>query len=156
MLKNTEFILRDMTLCDVYQVYAIEKKVFSNPWTKSMFEEEMKRQSQLSYFLVAVLGPRIVGYMGFWLILEESHIINLAVDPDFRKQGIGEKLLIATNQKALDLGAKCATLEVRMSNQSAIELYLKHGFEIVAIRPKYYQDNQEDAFIMWKNPLPKV
>lgn len=97
----------------------------------------------------AVLPERqVVGYGGFWYILDEAHISTIAVHPDWRSQGIGEHLFVAMLEKALDLQAVTATLEVRVSNERAQSLYRKYAFEVVGRRKRYYRDNGEDALLM--------
>lgn len=90
----------------------------------------------------------VAGYSGFWYILDEAHISTIAVHPDWRGQGVGEHLFVAMLEKALDLGAVSATLEVRVSNERAQKLYRKYAFEVVGRRKRYYRDNGEDALLM--------
>jgi [ribosomal protein S18]-alanine N-acetyltransferase len=141
-----------MHMEDLDEVLWVEQSSFRDPWTRTLFEEEFKNP-ELSHFLIARCDEHVVGYMGFWLILEEAHITNLAVHPGFRRHKIGERLLRATLHMACSLGAQRATLEVRVSNEPAKQLYEKHGFQLVAIRRKYYADNNEDALILWNNDL---
>src|SRR5204863_3196741 len=95
----------------------------------------------------------IVAYAGMWLMVDEAHIITFAVDPAWRRQRIGERLLLALVDLARDAGAHEATLEVRLSNLPARRLYEKFGFRPVGLRPHYYSDNGEDALIMTTEPL---
>lgn len=101
----------------------------------------------------ATLPSRIVGYGGFWLMAREAHIGTLAVKPEHRGRGIGELLLATMIERAVELGAEVMTLEVRVSNQVALNLYRKYGFTQVGLRRHYYSDNQEDALIMSAEPL---
>lgn len=137
---------------DVDEIVWVEESSFSTPWTRAMFEEEVKNQ-ELCHYLIARQQKHVVGYMGFWLVQDEAHITNLAVHPAFRRRQIAERLLLATMKWAKRLGAGRATLEVRASNQPAIRLYEKYGFKLIAIRRGYYNDNQEDALIMWADEL---
>jgi ribosomal-protein-alanine N-acetyltransferase len=137
-----------MLLADLDQVAAIEKLSLPSPWSKELFEAELKRP-QARYF-VAEEGDRIAGYMGYWEAPQEAHIINLAVAPGFRKKGLGVAMLDHVLEFARKTGANLATLEVRESNVAARGLYEKCGFKFVAIRKKYYVDNQEDAVVMIK------
>lgn len=137
---------------DVDEILWVEESSFSSPWTRAMFEEEVKNQ-ELCHYLIARQQNHVVGYMGFWLVQDEAHITNLAVHPAFRRRQIAERLLLATMKWAMRLGARRATLEVRASNQPAIRLYEKHGFKLIAIRRAYYNDNKEDALIMWADEL---
>ncbi|MBN1594737.1 ribosomal protein S18-alanine N-acetyltransferase [candidate division FCPU426 bacterium] len=141
-----------MRLEDLDEVLWVERSSFRDPWTRTLFEEEFKNPD-LSHFMIARCEKHVVGYMGFWLIQEEAHITNLAVHPAFRRRKIGERLLFATLHLASSLGAARATLEVRASNEPAKRLYEKNGFQLVAVRRRYYVDNNEDALIMWCNEL---
>ena len=90
----------------------------------------------------------MVGYAGFWLIVDEAHIGTIAVHPLWRQRGLGEKLLVTLLRQARELGAVLATLEVRPGNQAAQRLYRRHGFAEVGQRKRYYQDNGEDALLL--------
>ncbi|MCD4813250.1 ribosomal protein S18-alanine N-acetyltransferase [bacterium] len=137
---------------DLDEILWVEQSSFRDPWTRKLFEEEM-RNPDLSHFMTARCQEHVVGYMGFWLIQEEAHITNLAVHPGFRRRKIGERLLLQILQTAYSLGATRATLEVRAGNEPAKKLYEKNGFQMAAIRRNYYADNNEDALIMWKHDL---
>ena len=91
-----------------------------------------------------------MGYAGIWVILDEGHVTNIGVDPDFRRQGIGQGLLEELTVRAMQRGITAMTLEVRLSNYGAQALYKKLGFEARGIRKEYYQDDKEDALIMWR------
>lgn len=132
------------------EVHEIEKKVYPSPWSKNAFICEVFENSFAHYYVV-LLDEKVIGYAGIWVILDESHITNLAVHPDYRRQGIGSMLLECLLREAKDLGACRMTLEVRVSNTHAQELYLKYGFVPRGIRPRYYND--EDAMIMWLDDL---
>jgi len=103
-----------------------------------------RRQAQLG-------EARVQGYVGMWIVLNEGHITTLAVHPRARGHGIGELLLKALMDRGRNLGVTCMTLEVRLSNLTAQNLYIKLGFRSSGIRPRYYLDNNEDALIMWKS-----
>jgi len=139
-------VFRPMLAADLDQVAAIERVSLPSPWSKELFEAELKRD-QARYF-VAEEGGRVAGYMGYWEAPQEAHIINLAVAPEFRKKGLGAAMLGHVLEFARKTGAGLATLEVRDSNEAARKLYEKCGFRFVAIRKKYYADNQEDAVVM--------
>jgi ribosomal-protein-alanine N-acetyltransferase len=151
-LESLPADIRPMRLEDLDGVLWVEQSSFRTPWTRTMFEDEFKNP-EMAHYLVAQGGEHIVGYMGFWLIHKEAHITNLAVHPAFRRHKTGERLLFASMRLALRLGAERATLEVRASNEPAQKLYAKYGFQLVALRKKYYNDNNEDAWIMWMNNL---
>ena len=109
--------------------------------------------NRLASYLVARVGGRIVAYGGMWLMVDEAHITTFAVHPAWRRQRIGERLLLAFLDLARDRHAREATLEVRLSNLAARRLYEKYGFRPVGLRPRYYSDNNEDALIMTTEPF---
>lgn len=143
--------IRPMTVDDIPVVVDIDRLSFALPWPERSYRFEIG-ENPTSHLLVAEQSndgySRVVGYVGFWLLVDEAHISTLAVHPDRRGRGIGEQLLVAALERALELGAALATLEVRTSNDVAIGLYRKHGFEMVGQRPHYYRDNNEDALLM--------
>jgi [ribosomal protein S18]-alanine N-acetyltransferase len=140
-------VLRKMTLDDLEQVVAIDQISFSLPWPPRSFQFELT-DNPASRCWVADLNGRVVGMMVAWLIVDEIHIATIAIHPDFRKQGIGEKLLLFTLQSAKDEGALSSFLEVRESNLAALGLYRKFGFVEDGRRIGYYKDNNEDAILM--------
>jgi ribosomal-protein-alanine N-acetyltransferase len=140
---------RPMLEADLERVVEIEKASMPSPWSKELFEEELHREAA-HYFVLEVEG-RVAGYMGYWEAPQEAHIINLAIGPDFRKGGWGLQMMEFCMEFAQKRGARLATLEVRQSNEAAQRLYEKCGFRTVAIRKKYYSDNQEDAIVMIKD-----
>lgn len=137
---------------DLDHVIEIESASFPTPWSRNAFASELFHNSRACY-LVASVGERVVGYIGTWLILDEAHVTNIAVHPDYRRQGIGETLLRSMMTVAASRGAKRMTLEVRVSNRPAQRLYEKLGFARIGLRRGYYHDNNEDAIIMWKEGL---
>ncbi|MGE5576238.1 MAG: ribosomal protein S18-alanine N-acetyltransferase [Syntrophothermus sp.] len=147
-----EVVVDFMRVADINPVWAIEKLSFSAPWSKSAFHSELLENDKAVY-LVARLGRQIVGYIGMWIVLDEGHITNLAVHPNYRGRGIGRQLLQAMAELGKMRGVRRLTLEVRISNIVAQQLYVKMGFVASGIRPRYYHDNNEDALIMWKENL---
>jgi [ribosomal protein S18]-alanine N-acetyltransferase len=137
---------------DLEEVVAIEKASMPSPWSRELFEEELKRE-RAYYFVVEVEG-RIAGYMGYWEAPQEAHIINLAIGPSFRNRRLGQEMIERCLDFASRRGARLATLEARESNAAARRLYEKCGFRTVAIRKKYYSDNQEDAIVMIRELSP--
>ena len=114
------------------------------------------KENNLAFYILAEVKEtgRIVGYAGVWLIQEEGHITNVAVHPDFRRKHIGMAIVeVMMKESRKRAGTKTFTLEARKSNTAAIELYKKFGFLEVGIRKGYYQENNEDAVIMWASPL---
>jgi len=148
-----DFEISPMRQSDLDSVMNIEKASFPTPWSRNAFLSEIYENSRACY-LVARQNGKVIGYVGIWVILDEGHITNLAVHPDFRRRGVGERLMRAIMDYARSKGAKRITLEVRVSNLGAQKLYEKLGFVSVGIRPGYYHDNGEDAMIMWKNEQP--
>ena len=146
-----------MTFADLPEVHRIERASFSVPWPDEAYRSELLANRLASYLVVradAVDG--IIAYGGIWLMVDEAHITTFAVDPAWRRQGVGETLLLALLDLALARHAREATLEVRLSNLPARRLYEKYGFRPVGLRPRYYSDNGEDALIMTTEPLTGV
>jgi [ribosomal protein S18]-alanine N-acetyltransferase len=141
-----------MRLEDLDEVQRIEEASFTTPWPPNAYRSELMT-NRLASYLVARVDGRIVGYGGMWLMVDEAHITTFAVHPGWRRQRIGERLLLAFLDLARDRHAREATLEVRLSNLGARRLYEKYGFRPVGLRPRYYSDNNEDALIMTTEPL---
>ena len=150
MDTREELEFRFMTLEDVEAVAQLEQLSFSTPWPKDAFVNEMTINQHAKY-VVVYQGIRLIAYCGMWLIIDEAHITNIAVHPEVRGQGVGEKLMRQMMALAQVLGGTRMTLEVRPSNQAARNMYTKLGFEEHGRRKKYYSDNNEDAIIMWVN-----
>ena len=147
--------IRRMTLADVDRVHAIEAATFPTPWSRQSFTDEMERNACARY-LVAEEDGTIVGYAGAWMIFEEGHVTNIAVDQAYRGRGIGRALLAALMQYAANLGVAYLTLEVRRSNLVAQRLYERFGFVRLSVRKQYYEDNGEDALLLVCDHLPPV
>jgi ribosomal-protein-alanine N-acetyltransferase len=141
-----------MRFDDLVAVQAIERASFSTPWPAHAYRSELE-SNRLATYLVARVGDELVAYGGIWLMVDEAHITTFAVHPAFRRRRIGERLLIALLDIAIDRRAREATLEVRLSNLPARRLYEKYGFRPVGLRPRYYSDDGEDALIMTTEPL---
>lgn len=141
-------LIRGINHDDLDQIIEIERKCFSIPWSKVSYEKEL--ENKLAYYQCAEESGIILGYMGMWRILNECHITNVAVLPQYREKGVATNLI----NKMIEI-CKCSeitqmTLEVRESNIPAINLYKKFGFLVAGKRPRYYQAPTEDAIIMWK------
>jgi ribosomal-protein-alanine N-acetyltransferase len=181
--SHTPYVIQPMTLADVPAVTALEKTVFSLPWSRHAFEHEVQH-NPMAHFLVlrqrptpcpaglrhasaAVssqghnaaaatfegtstrpVPPALLGYGGFWLIIDEAHICTLAVHPEWRGRGLGQLLLVHLVERAVEAQASYLTLEVRATNSIAQLLYTKYGFARVGRRKGYYTDTGEDAIIM--------
>lgn len=142
--------LRDMKEEDIPQIVVIEESSFATPWTAEAFEREVN-MNEYAHYIVLETEEGIMGYCGMWIILDESHITNIAILPQYRGLKLGEALLQEVMNKARALGANTMTLEVRVSNEVAKKLYRKFGFQNGGIRKRYYTDNYEDGLVMWVN-----
>lgn len=139
---------RDVSPADRDAILALESESFSNPWTPQTFAVMLSSPASRVY-VVRVEGAGIVAFCGCWLFGDELHINTVAVGRPWRRQGIAYALL---NHVIADTGAVRTTLEVRRSNHAAIALYEKLGFQVTTIRPKYYENPNEDGLILWRNP----
>ncbi|MDD2233578.1 MAG: ribosomal protein S18-alanine N-acetyltransferase [Desulfitobacteriaceae bacterium] len=137
-----------MQVGDLKAVYVIEQQSFPLPWSLESFRNELENNQFARYFCLMSDG-QVVGYMGLWEILNEGHVTNLAVSPEYRCRGYGEFLIGSVMRIISDKGIKRMTLEVRVSNLTARKLYERLGFVAVGVRKGYYNDNHEDALIMW-------
>ncbi len=130
-------------------VIRVEEKAYGeHHWSKESFFNELSNDLA-KYFCAFNENGELMGYCGCWQIMEEAHVTNVAVSPDFRRQHVGESLLVAIIKSCYKEMIKYLTLEVRVSNTPAIKLYEKYGFKSLGTRKGYYQDNNEDALIMW-------
>ena len=144
--------IEPMRLEDVPDVHRIESASFPTPWPDYAFKQEIQT-NRLAHYLVVKAGDETVGYGGMWLMVDEAHVTTFAVLPEWRRRGIGGRLMPELMHVALKLNAHIVTLEVRLSNHAARALYGKFGFRPVGIRPRYYSDNNEDALIMTTAPI---
>lgn len=141
--------IRPMQKSDLDDVILLEQKVFGNHhWSKDSFMSELSNELA-KYYTVLNEKDELIAYCGMWQILEEAHITNISVSPDYRRMHIGEALLTRLIDECYKNLVKYITLEVRVSNTAAIGLYEKYGFKSLGRRKGYYQDNNEDALIMW-------
>lgn len=134
---KTKIQIEHMTIGDLPQVIALENQVFSNPKPPRVFEHD------LNVYYVAKAGAKVIGYIGIEHVLDEAHIINIAVDPKCQRRGVGTALV-----KYVLKNAKSFFLEVRKSNQAAVKMYENLGFHIIDERKNYYADNGENALVM--------
>lgn len=150
--------IRAMTLEDIPGVIEIDRLSFPIPWPASSYHFELTKNSA-STLLVAERSDQgsatLLGYVGSWLLVDEVHISTIAVHPSYRSHGIAHRLLTAILERAQRGGARLATLEVRVSNTTAINLYEAFGFHVNGLRPRYYRDNNEDAHIMTLTDMTK-
>lgn len=157
--EQYDVAIEPMRLRDLGDILKIERLSFPTPWSRYAFLSELLENDR-AYYLVARLvpttrprprRPRPVGYVGVWLVLDEGHITNVAVHPEFRGHGVGRMLMQAVENLVREKGGKRMTLEVRRSNLVAQNLYRSLGYKSAGVRRGYYRDNNEDAFIMWKD-----
>ena len=172
------YIVEPMQLEDIPEVMEIERVSFPTPWPASAYRHEVRQNRLAHYFVArrrfadeaeadvqdhqpgllekvqrwarrpGTAEAAVVGYCGFWMAADEAHISTIAVHPNCRQRGVGQLLLIAAIERAVQLGANLISLEVRVSNVAAQNLYRKYGFQVVGRRRRYYSDNREDALIM--------
>jgi [ribosomal protein S18]-alanine N-acetyltransferase len=155
--------IRRMEERDLEQVQLIDRLSFSLPWPMKAYHYELKENPNSLQWVAEATSVRqsadvapltgVVGIIVVWMILDEAHIASIAVHPDFRGHGIAQQLLALALIEAIRRGASQATLEVRSGNEIAQKLYRRFNFELVGRRPRYYQDNQEDALIMTNRNL---
>jgi ribosomal-protein-alanine N-acetyltransferase len=143
--------IRPLSRDDLDAVLAIEGAVFSSPWSRRAFEREVDGTVPASITWAALDDGALVGYLVSWLVEDELHIGNVAVAPRAQATGVGTALLRRALADAAERRVRFATLEVRVSNVRAIRLYERFGFRPVAMRKRYYADNDEDALVMMKD-----
>lgn len=150
--------IRRMELGDVPRVAALEQRIFPDPWSSDAFAHEARAGHSAWPRVVVDEAGNLAGYLVGWFVADEAHLANLAVDPDLRRRGLAERLVIDLVNEAVERGARMVVLEVRRSNAAAQSLYEKHGFYTVSVRKRYYRDNGEDALIMIKplNPAGRI
>jgi ribosomal-protein-alanine N-acetyltransferase len=129
-------------------VVRIEAQVYPRPWSHSLFVSELALRSTRAYF-VAKVGRDVVGYAGLMMSMTDGHVTTIAVDPAWQRHGIGMRLLLALAREGIERGATALTLEVRLSNKGAQDMYRRFGFVPVGVRKGYYADTGEDALVMW-------
>ena len=151
----TTIELRRLVLGDLREIEEIERRSYGTPWSRSMFAGELAKPSSicLGAFGANEQEDRLVGYLIVSRYVDAWHVMNVAVDPDHRSRGIATMLLERLFELTADDARRGYTLEVRVSNATAIALYERLGFEARGIRRGYYTDNREDALIMWKDPI---
>lgn len=135
---------------DIDPIHAIEQACFPNPWSRTAVFNEIVNNHFATYFLVEI-EEKLIGYCGVWVIVDEAHITNIAILPEYQGHKFGEALLRNVMMYAKAVGAKTMSLEVRVTNIVAKNLYRKLGFQEGGIRKNYYSDNGEDATVMWVN-----
>lgn len=145
-----DVIIRQAGPGDAESIFEIEQLCFPDPWSLDSIEYELENNPR-AFYVVAEHSGQVVGYAGLWWIVDEGHITNVAVRPGFRNRKIGEGIINVLLDFTIQEGIRHHTLEVRRSNEPAIGLYEKFGFEVEGVRKGYYQHNKEDALIMWRH-----
>ena len=143
--------IEPMRLADLEAVQRIDERCFPQPWLPAVYQTELTNRA--ACYLLARSGQEVVGFGGMWVVSREAHITTLAVDPLYRGQKIGERLLLLLMEEAVLRCASHATLEVRETNCVAQNLYRKYGFHSAAIRKSYYTDTGENAIVMWAGAI---
>jgi len=147
-IVDVEVHLAPMRRRHLRGVVRIESQVYPRPWSHSLFVSELALRSSRAY-VVARVGREVVGYAGLMMSMTDGHVTTIAVDPAWHRRGIGTRLLLTLAHEAIDRGALAMTLEVRLSNRAAQEMYKRFGFNAVGVRKGYYADTGEDALVMW-------
>lgn len=142
-------LIRPMRKEDIFQVSQIEKLSFPTPWSCGIFSSELDKKN-LTFYYVMEYQDEVIAYTGYWKLVNEAHLVNLAVYPAFRRKGLGSKLLKYVLEKAQNQALDTITLEVRRFNLAAQKFYERFDFKKVAIRPGYYVETGEDALVYWK------
>jgi ribosomal-protein-alanine N-acetyltransferase len=149
--------IRRMRPDDLDEVMVIERAAFRHPWSPELFRRELEHDWSTILIAVEPLtsapgkgSERIIGFLIYWLVHDEVHVLNVAVAPEQRRKGVARLLMAETERRAVQAGAALMTLEVRRSNQAALDLYREFDYRAVGVRPNYYVDEGEDAIVMVK------
>lgn len=144
----TDIRIQPMDVTHLAEILDIEASVFGTPWTRGMFEEEIARDPDTTYAVVAMGMGRVIGYTVAWFLQDAVHLLNIAVHEEWQKHGVGSHLMNHLFHEAREAGMVLVTLEVRQSNAVAQTFYRSFGFVEVGVRRGYYTDNREDAVLM--------
>lgn len=145
-----QIIIRNANEGDLKGLAEIEQACFSVPWSEESLRYEVCENEDALILVSQEMDGTLTGYLGVWCIVDEGHILNVAVRPEYRRMQVGTALVTAMLKITERKGIKSHTLEVRKSNEAAISLYKRFGFQEAGIRPHYYEDDGEDAVIMWR------
>jgi ribosomal-protein-alanine N-acetyltransferase len=149
---DVEVTLTTMRRRHLRSVLRIEAQVYPRPWSLGLFVSELALRGSRAYF-VARVGPLVVGYAGLMLVAGEGHVTTIAVDPAWHRLKIGTRLMAALARAAVERGATALTLEVRLTNEAAQNLYRQFGFVPAGVRKNYYAESNEDAIVMWADDV---
>jgi ribosomal-protein-alanine N-acetyltransferase len=159
MQQVLEATIRPMTVGDIPAVVAIDRMSFPNPWPERSYIYELQYNPSSRLYVAEICEDgefRVVGFIGYWFVIDEAHISTVAVHPNFRGYKLGDRLLAKALRSVEEMGGCLVSLEVRESNQVARGLYKKYGFKHVGRRKRYYRDNQEDAILMSLDDLSQL
>lgn len=148
--ETGQIIIEEMTVADIEDILIINRMSFPDPWSRSVFEDELLTNDFATYYIMRQDGIAI-GYIGLWLVIDDASVTNIAIHPDYRGKQYGEQLFLYALQQAIARGMNRLSLEVRTSNVIAQKLYQKFGLVPGGIRKNYYANNGEDAIVMWVN-----
>lgn len=146
-----ELVIRPAEPKDVGDIAEMEQICFATPWSADAIAQELTSNHR-AHYIVAEIEGRVVGYAGMWQILDEGHVTNVAVRPEYRGNHIASTIIAVMLEIGEGIGIARYTLEVRSSNEPAKALYRNFGFKEAGLRKGYYEDNGEDAVIMWRDP----
>lgn len=146
-----EISFRKMNSMDIQRVWELECACFSCPWSQSSLRDELR--NKIAHYELLEVDKEVVGYAGMWIMFGEAHITNVAISPDFRRMGLGRKLMQHMFLVAGQHKAQAMTLEVREHNEAAKSLYYQLGFKKVGERKRYYTDTGESAYILWNHHI---
>ena len=146
-----ETMIRPMKRADVPEIYRIECVCFRSPWSKMSLYGELR--NDVAHYFVLTEGGKIAGYGGMWVVLDEAHVTNIVVLPEYRRRGYARRLMLQLMARALERGASAMTLEVRENNLGAQQMYGQLGFSQNGYRPRYYEDTGEGALLLWNTNL---
>jgi len=144
-------LIRPMRPGDVDRIAELEKLCFRTPWSRNAIADELKNTA--AHYLVCEREEVVIAYAGMWVILDEAHITNIAVAPEYRRCGLGRRMMLCAMRTARLYGAAQMTLEVRETNFAAQALYASLDFEMAGARKGYYFDTGESAFILWNRDI---
>lgn len=147
MEQAEELVIRGAELSDLEKIHECEAASFTEPWSYAMLYDDIIENSNTVY-MVVVRNGEIIGYGGMWVVLDEAHITNVCIKPEYRKMGYAKVLMKELIKVSKQHGTTSMTLEVRVSNKPALRLYKQFGFTIQGLRKRYYRNN-EDAYVMW-------
>jgi len=151
-MTEKSILISSMTIDDIEEILIIENLCFALPWSYDSFYNEIQ-SNKFAHYHVIWFNNRIAGYIGLWHVIDEGHITNIAIHPEFRCRGLACKLIEYTLDFCRESNISSLTLEVRKNNIPALNLYKKYGFVEEGIRKEYYADNKEDAIIMWNKSI---